>query len=208
MRQEVGHLLVDIVGLFARGQLGRRPRRGKIVYAAEVPDLEPSAVPRVLRKLVSAAEADDADLVAIALAMVATYTGVEVPNIDAVSEPSRFHPIADPVLGLPVTPRELLGLLLPTAELVTTAQTATPHACRHLAGWAAVDAVDATDLRDSPVVLEVLDKLGEGGPVALGVKFGVLRNTVARELDIACDASQDAANSFTTAAKMAEIENE
>lgn len=183
-------------------------RRGKSVYAAEVLDMEPSAVPRVLRTLASGAEDDDADLVAIAVAMVATYTGVDVPNINAVSQPSRFHPIVDPVFGLPVTPRELVGLQLPTAELVTAAQAATPQACRHLARWAAADAVDATDLRESPVVLEVLDQLREDGPVALGITFSALKNKIARELDIACDASQEAANSFTTTAEKAAIEDQ
>lgn len=158
-------------------------RRGKVLYSAELPDLDLDGVPRSLRKLV-ATTADDADLRALAVAMAVAYTGIELSRRDELSHPSRFHPITEPVLGLPVTAEELVGLQYPTPELVTAAQGASAEACRRLARWAALDALEETDLRNHPAVVEVIDQLDQlDRPTTLGHGFIDLRNEVRRDLE-------------------------
>lgn len=160
-------------------------RRGKVVYSTELPDFEMDAVPRVLRKLLSAAEAEDADLAVIAVAMAVTYTGVELPHSDELSHPSRVHPIADPVLVLPVTAEELVGLQYPTRELVAAAQRASIEDCRRLTRWAALDALEATDMASHPVVVDIINQLDQlDRPAMLGHDFIDLRNEAARKLEL------------------------
>jgi len=185
-------------------------RRGKVVYTAELPDDDAGQVPRILRKLVSAAEAEDADPLPIAVAMAVTFTGIELPDTEELSRPSRFHPISHPVLGLPVTAEELLGLQYPTPELVGAARAASPEACRRLARWAALDAIDRAGLRDYPAITQVVDQFENAvGPVALDPGFFDLKNQVSRELDMANAASDVASNEvFTTNEEKARLHAE
>lgn len=180
-------------------------RRGKFVYSDEVPAFDDVAeAPRALRKLLASAEGSDVDPVAVAAAMVVTFTGVELLPDDEVSRPHRFYPIVNPVLGLPVTHDELVGLRYPTPELVAAVQAAPAEARWRLLEWAASDAVAGTGLGDHQGVADVIAGLGDG-PVVLTPAFLALRNEVERALSVASNAVQDAYNSYTTAEEKARL---
>lgn len=84
--------------------------KGKVVTNVELGYMdEPDGLPRSLRRLAALAEVDDADVVGIAAAMVATYTGVSFTEADLAGR-LDWHELDPPLDLLPVVTVETTDL--------------------------------------------------------------------------------------------------
>jgi hypothetical protein len=153
-------------------------RRGKLVCTTEVPDV-PDNLPRSLNRLMDSASRDDAPLVAIAMAMAATFTGVRIEPEAALIDPQTWYPITAPILRLPVSAEELVGIGLPGKALVAQVQDADESSRRRLAEWSVRDGFARVGLQDDPAAEELFAQFGHGRPTRVIV--GLARELVEAE---------------------------
>jgi Family of unknown function (DUF6461) len=153
-------------------------RRGKLVCATELPDV-PDGLPRGLKLLMDSASEEDAPLIAIAMAMAATFTGVGVEPEPALVDPQTWYPITDPILRLPVTAEELVGIGLPSKALVGQVQDADESSRRRLAEWSAREGLMRVGLQDDPAAEELFAQFGHKRPTRVVV--GLARKLVEAE---------------------------
>lgn len=164
-------------------------RRGKLVCSTELPDV-PETLPRSLTRLVGLAAADDAPLVAIAMAMAVTFTGVAVEPQPDLVDPDVWYPITDPILRLPVTAEELVGGGLPSAAMVDAVHAADVDSRWRLVEWSVRDCLTRVGLQDDPAAQDVLAQFGSGPPVTVGVELARERIEAERQTELAGDRLQ------------------
>ncbi len=164
-------------------------RRGKLVCTTELPD-EPAELPRSLHRLMRSASDDDAPLVAIAMAMAATFTGVRVEPEPALVDPQTWYPITAPILRLPVTAEELVGIGLPSEELVRQVQDADESSRRRLAEWSVKEGLIWVGLQDDAAAEELFAQFGHERPTTVGVGLARARVEAERQCDLAGDRHQ------------------
>ncbi len=153
-------------------------RRGKLVCTTKLPDV-PDDLPRALNPLMDSASDEGAPLVAIAMAMAVKFTGVGLEPEPALVDPQTWYPITDPILRLPVTAEELVGIGLPSKALVGQVQDADESSRRRLAEWSARDGLTRAGLQDDPAVKELFAQFGHERPTSLVV--GLARELVEAE---------------------------
>lgn len=165
--------------------------RGKYICSVELPD-EPDDLPRSLLPLIRAAASEQADLLGVAITMVSKFSGVSLDPVDDVVAPRRFNPIVEPVLGLPVTPDELVDLRLPSPAMTRAVLAAGTDACWGVAQWSARQAIVRAGIHEEPAVAEVLSRFGHSGPVALSLDISMLRSDITRRFNAAAVAGEQA----------------
>lgn len=154
-------------------------RRGKPIASVELPDPEDvDDLPSMLRRLVQRAP-DDANPVALGALLAERFTGVPLSQVPAVARPATAFPITSPVLDLPATAQELVGLQYPSAGVVRAVEAATPIQRRALAEWATRQAVILSGLGNDPHVALVLTQFGRGAPTRLSAEVSALRRVTA-----------------------------
>lgn len=154
-------------------------RRGKAICSIELPDPDDlDDLPNTLRRLVQKAP-DDANPVALGAVLAERFTGVPLSPRPAVTHPATALPIIVPVLGLPVTAQELVGLQYPSAEVVRAVEAATPAQQRFLAEWATHQALTLSGLDTHPHVAPVTAQFGQGVPTRLTAQVSALRRSTA-----------------------------
>jgi hypothetical protein len=140
--------------------------RGKVVCSLEVPNAEMDELPRSLRPLMRLADQETADPVAVGMLMVEHYTAMPV-STEHVRNLTAWYPIENPVVGLWVTPEELVGLKLPSVDIVELALSASSSRRWEVAERAAGEALAATTLADHPRLSSAIAQLGSVRPVIL-----------------------------------------
>ncbi len=153
-------------------------RRGKLVCTTELPDV-PDDLPRSLNRLMDSASGEDAPLVAIAMAMAATFTGVQIEPEPALLDPQTWYPITAPILRLPVTADELVGIGIPSEEFVRQVQNADEPSRRRLAEWSVREGLSRVGLQGDPAAQELFAQFGHGKPTTVAV--GLARELVETE---------------------------
>lgn len=153
-------------------------RRGKALTSVELPDPEDiEGLPSTLRRLLQRAP-DEAHPVSVAALMAEHFTGVPLRPESEVVQPVTALPITSPVLGLPVTPEELVGLEYPSPEVVRAVQSASPVQRRSLAEWSARKALALAGLESHPDVSPVLGEFGRAERARMTVEVSALRRAV------------------------------
>ena len=141
--------------------------RGKMICSLEVPNEELDELPRSLRPLIKLANHWTEDPVAVGMLMVERYTAVSV-SAQQVNNLSAWHLIEKPVIGLWVTPEELVGLELPSAEIVQRALTAgSTRRWGEVAERAVGAALTAVTMWDDSRLATVVAQLGSVRPITL-----------------------------------------
>ena len=140
--------------------------RGNVICSLEVPNAEMDELPRSLRPLMRLADQATADPVAVGMLMVERYTAVPV-SVEHVRNLTVWYPIENPAIGLWVTPEELVGLKLPSVDIVESALSASSSRRWEVAERAAGEALAATALTDDPRLASVAAQLGSVRPVTL-----------------------------------------
>jgi hypothetical protein len=153
-------------------------RRGKLVCTTELPDV-PDGLPRSLNRLIESASDEDAPLVGIAMAMAASFTGVAVEPEPALVDPQTWYPITTPILRLPVTADELIGIGIPSHALVRQVQHADEPSRRRLAEWSVTQALTWVGLQSDPAAQELFAQFGRTTPTTVVV--GLARQLVEAE---------------------------
>jgi hypothetical protein len=164
-------------------------RRGKLVCSTELPDM-PETLPRTLTRLMVPAAEDGPPLVAIAMAMAATFTGVAVEPESDLVDPKVWYPIITPILRLPVTAEELVGIGLPSHELVQQVKDADESSRRRLVEWSVRDCLTRVGLQDDPAADRFLAQFGTGQPITVGVELPRALAEAERQTDLAADRGQ------------------
>lgn len=155
-------------------------RRGNVVCSIELPNADSDGLPSPLASLHARAAEGSADLVAIAAVMVEQFTGVQL-DADTVNGVRTRHPIVEPLEPVRYPGSELVALGLPSAELVSRVQSATPAVRRDLAEWATTQVADWTGLSTRPDVQVVLANFGSHQTATLSVEASRLLTEVERE---------------------------
>jgi hypothetical protein len=153
-------------------------RRGTLVCSTELPGV-PEDLPRSLNRLMDSASDEDARLVAIAMAMAATFTGIGIEPQPALVDPHTWYPITAPILQLPITAEELVVIGLPSKALVSQVQDADESSRRRLAEWSARQGLTRVGLEDDPAANELFAQFGHGR--ATSVVVGLARELVEAE---------------------------
>jgi hypothetical protein len=164
-------------------------RRGRLVCSTELPDVA-ETLPRSLTTLVDLAAEDDAPLVAIAMAMAVTFTGIAVEPQPELVDPDVWYPITDPMLRLPVTAEELVVGGLPSAAMVEAVQAADADSRWRLVEWSVRDCLTRVGLQDDPAARDVLAQFANGQPVTVGVELARGRIEAERQTELAGDRLQ------------------
>lgn len=155
-------------------------RRGKVLASLELPpDDETDELPATLRRVWERSD-EASGPVAVGMAMVEKFTGVPVPEVPDIAQPSTAYAITSPVLGLRVTTEELLGLQYPSPAVVAAVQAAAPGQRRALAEWATQHALANASIADEPQLQSVLAQMGSGTAVRLTAEASAYRREADR----------------------------
>lgn len=166
------------------------------MWTTELPDV-PDGLPRSLRRLMDSASDEDAPLLAIAMALAASFTGVRIEPEPALVDPQTWYPITAPILRLPVSADELVGIGLPSEELVRQVQDADESSRRRLAEWSVTESLTRVGLRGDPTAEELLVQFGHGRPTTVVVGLARERVEAERQSDLVGDRLQRVYNDRT-----------
>ena len=155
-------------------------RKGKVVFAAELVECDPTEFPRALRRLAAQTADESADLIAVGAAMVETFTGVSFDR-DALDRAGHrsLTPVPDAFMtwGLEQTPLRYVA-----PDLVDAIAASPVDVWRPLALWVAAAAVAEAGIADEPAVRASLDETMAAGTVIVSPALGARVARWEREL--------------------------
>lgn len=155
-------------------------RRGKVLASIELPDPHlDDDLPASLRRTLEHAP-EDTDPIALALVLSERFTGLAVPQVSAVAQPTVCYAVTEPVLGLRGFSEYMLRGNSPGDSIIEAVQRSTPAQRRRLAEWAARTALDRADIGTAREVTGALAQFGAGHAVRLGPETNAFRRQAAR----------------------------
>jgi hypothetical protein len=157
-------------------------RRGRTLAMTDLSlGADPDELPRSLRPMLSLTESDDADLVAVGMAMVDRFTGLSALTRELVDGLSEGYLLDPPVEAMGYQSLETTLLRLGHLDLVEMIAAAEPGTLRAVAEEAAMSALLSVGLDSDQRAISVTSAFGGAVPAEFGRQAMALLIAVHRE---------------------------